>query len=71
MNDIIVFSSDTKKHLTHLNEILDFLKKSKVILAFKKCHFAYSNIKALNHYVFKLKMSTLKKNQSDKKIEVF
>ena len=61
MNDIIVFSSDTKKHLTHLNEILNLLKKSEIILVLKKCHCAYLSIKTLNHYVFKLKMSILEK----------
>ena len=72
MNDIIVFSSNTKKHLTHLNEILNFLKKSEMILAFKKCHFAYSSIKTLNHYVFKLKMSILKKKiKTIKKLKFF
>ena len=72
MNDIIVFSLNTKKHLTHLNEILNFLKKSEVILAFKKCHFAYSSIKTLNHYVFRLGMSILeKKIKTIKKLKFF
>ena len=59
MNDIIVFSADTQKHLTHLKEVLDLLEKSGVTLAFKKCRFAYSNIKVLGHYVFRLGMSIL------------
>ena len=71
MNDIIVFSFDTKKHLNHLNKVLNFLEKSEIILTLRKCHFAYLNIKTLDHYVFRLKMSTLKKNQNHKKTEIF
>ena len=40
--------------------ILEILNNSDVTLSLFKYHFAYSSIKALNHYVLRLKLSTLK-----------
>ena len=39
IDDIIVYSRILKKHLEHLNEVLNLLKKFEVTLSFKKCHF--------------------------------
>jgi hypothetical protein len=59
MNDIIVFSLSLKDHLTHLNDVLTLLKQFDVILSLNKCHFAYSSVKALEHHVSRLELSTL------------
>ena len=61
MNDIIVFSRTSNKHLHHLNEILRLLKNSEVTLFLKKNHFVYFNIKTLKHHVSKLKLNIFKK----------
>ena len=61
MNDIIIFSRNKKNHLKHVDEILNLLKKSSVILTLKKCHFAYLNIQALGHHVSKLELNIIEK----------
>ena len=61
MNDIIIYSKNSIDYLTYLNKILNLLKKSDVILFLIKCHFAYSNIKAFEHYVNRFDFNILKK----------
>ena len=61
MNDIIVYSKDKNQHLTHFEKILNLFQKSSVTLTLKKCHFVYSSIKILKHYVSKFELNTLKK----------
>ena len=61
MNDIIVYFKNSNQHLTHLKKMLNLLEKSDVILALKKCHFAYFNIKVLKHHVLKFELNILKK----------
>ena len=60
MNDIIIYFKISIDHFAHLNETLNLLKKSKMTLSFSKCHFVYSNIKTLKHYVNRLNLNTLK-----------
>ena len=59
VNDIIVFSRSKKEHLHHLDRILQLLKDSGVTLSIAKCHFGYLSIKALEHYVSRLGLSTI------------
>ena len=61
MNDVIIYSKNTDEHFFHVNEVLNLLKQFDVTLTFKKCHFEYFSIKALNHHVFRLKLNTLEK----------
>ena len=63
MNDIIVYFKNSDQHLTHLKKILNLLQKSDVTLTLKKCHFAYFNIKILEHHVSKFEFNTLKKKR--------
>ena len=61
MNDIIIYFKISTDYFVHLNEALNLLKKSKVTLSLSKCHFVYSSIKALKHYVNRFNLNTLKK----------
>ena len=61
MNDIIIYFKISTDHFVHLNEALNLLEKSKMTLSFSKCHFVYSNIKTLKHYVNRFDLNTFKK----------
>lgn len=63
INNIIIYSVNFDQHLFHFDEILYLLKRSEMILALKKCHFEYPNIKALNHHVFRLKLNIFEKKR--------
>lgn len=72
MNEIIIYSTNFKQYFAHFDKVLNFLKKSNVILILKKCHFGYFNIKAWNHHVFRLKLSIFKKkNKNHQSIAIF
>ena len=71
MNDIIIYFKISTDHFVHLNEALNLLKKSKMTLSFSKCHFAYSSIKTLKHYVNRFDLNTLKKNKYHSLFNVF
>ena len=64
MNDIIIYFKISTDHFAHLNETFNLLKKSKMTLSFSKCHFVYSSIKTLKHYVNRLDLNTLKKKSN-------
>lgn len=51
LDDIIVFSTTFKEHLTRLGVVLDRLKVANVRLKFSKCRFCADSVKYLGHQV--------------------
>ncbi len=51
LDDIVVFSQSTSKHLQHLKIILDRLQKENIILSPKKCKFGVGEVEFLGHLV--------------------
>ncbi|MBW0509086.1 hypothetical protein O181_048801 [Austropuccinia psidii MF-1] len=49
MYDIIVFSETWESHLTRLERVLQEIVQVIMKISLKKCHFAYSELKALGH----------------------
>jgi hypothetical protein len=51
LDDIVVFSQSTSKHLQHLKIVLDWLQKENIILSSKKCKFGVGEVEFLGHLV--------------------
>ncbi|MBW0560048.1 hypothetical protein O181_099763 [Austropuccinia psidii MF-1] len=51
IDDIIVCSETWDSHLTRLERVLQKIVQVNMKVSFKKCHFAYSELKALGHVV--------------------
>ncbi|MBW0571858.1 hypothetical protein O181_111573 [Austropuccinia psidii MF-1] len=51
IDDIIVCSETWENHLTRLERVLQKIVQVNMKISLKKCHFAYSEIKALRHVV--------------------
>ncbi|MBW0501458.1 hypothetical protein O181_041173 [Austropuccinia psidii MF-1] len=51
IDDIIVFSDTWENHLTRLERVLQKVVQVNMKLSLKKCHLAYSELKALGHFV--------------------
>ncbi|MBW0506044.1 hypothetical protein O181_045759 [Austropuccinia psidii MF-1] len=51
IDDIIIFSEAWESHLTGLERFFQKIVKVNMKISFKKCHFAYSELKALAHVV--------------------
>ncbi|MBW0551012.1 hypothetical protein O181_090727 [Austropuccinia psidii MF-1] len=51
IDDIIVFSETWDSHLKRLEKVLHKIVQVKMKISLKKCHFAYSELKALGHAV--------------------
>lgn len=61
IDNITIWSFSLNKYIQYLNQIFTLLKKSKMTLTFIKCHFAYFNIKTLEHYISRLRLNTIEK----------
>ncbi|MBW0587233.1 hypothetical protein O181_126948 [Austropuccinia psidii MF-1] len=51
IDDIIVFSDTWENHLKRLKRVLQKIVQINMKISLKKCHFAYSELKALGHVV--------------------
>ncbi|MBW0531500.1 hypothetical protein O181_071215 [Austropuccinia psidii MF-1] len=51
IDDIIIFSETWKNNLTRLERVLQKIAQVNMKISLKKCHFAYSELKALGHIV--------------------
>ena len=71
MNDIIIYFKISTNHFVHLNKTFNLLKKSEITLSFSKCHFAYSSIKTLKHYVNCFNLNNLKKTNIIRRLMFF
>ncbi|MBW0506832.1 hypothetical protein O181_046547 [Austropuccinia psidii MF-1] len=56
IDDIIVFSETWDSHLTRLERVLQKILQVRMKISLKKCHFAYSELKALGHVVSALSL---------------
>lgn len=52
-DDILVYSSDWKMHLGHLNKVLKVLQQHELVANQKKCHFAQLSMEYLGHLISK------------------
>ena len=50
-DDILVFSSNFTEHLQNLEQVFDKLRKAKLTLKSKKCHFAVDRVVYLSHVI--------------------
>ncbi|MBW0534359.1 hypothetical protein O181_074074 [Austropuccinia psidii MF-1] len=62
IDDIIVFLETWDSHLTRLEKVLQKIVQVNMRIVLKKCHFAYSELKALGHVVSGLRLGLDKKN---------
>ncbi|MBW0482048.1 hypothetical protein O181_021763 [Austropuccinia psidii MF-1] len=51
IDDIIIFSETWDSHLSRLERVLQEIVQVNMKISLKKCHFAYSELKALGHVV--------------------
>jgi hypothetical protein len=51
LDDILIFSSTKEKHLKHLREVLEILRKHKLYAKLKKCEFFKEQVEYLGHVV--------------------
>jgi hypothetical protein len=51
LDDILVYSRTKKKHLEHLDQVLQLLRKNKLFGKLKKCDFFKSEVEFLGHLV--------------------
>ncbi|MBW0529982.1 hypothetical protein O181_069697 [Austropuccinia psidii MF-1] len=51
IDDIIIFPDTWDSHLSRLERVLQKIVQVNMKISFKKCHFAYSELKALGHVV--------------------
>ncbi|MBW0529486.1 hypothetical protein O181_069201 [Austropuccinia psidii MF-1] len=58
IDNIIVCSKTWESHLTTLERVLQKIVQVNMKISFKKCHFAYSELKALGHVVSGLILGT-------------
>ncbi|MBW0538357.1 hypothetical protein O181_078072 [Austropuccinia psidii MF-1] len=56
IDDIIFFSETWENHLTRLERVLQKIVQVNMKISLKKCHFAYSELKALGHVVSRLSL---------------
>ncbi|MBW0504107.1 hypothetical protein O181_043822 [Austropuccinia psidii MF-1] len=62
IDDIIVCSETWESHLTRLEIVLQKIVQLNMKASLKKCHFAYSELKALGHVLSGLSLGIDKKN---------
>ncbi|MBW0589935.1 hypothetical protein O181_129650 [Austropuccinia psidii MF-1] len=56
IDDIIIFSETWDSHLSRLERVLQKIVQVNMKISLKKCHFAYSELKALGHFVYGLSL---------------
>ncbi|MBW0579106.1 hypothetical protein O181_118821 [Austropuccinia psidii MF-1] len=61
IDDVIIFSETWDSHLSRLERVLQKIVQVNMTISLKKCHFAYSELKALGHFVSGLSLSIDKK----------
>ncbi|MBW0567145.1 hypothetical protein O181_106860 [Austropuccinia psidii MF-1] len=62
IDDIIVCSETWENHLTRLERVLKKIVQVNMKISLEKCHFAYSELKALGHVVSQLSLG-IEKNK--------
>ncbi|MBW0545821.1 hypothetical protein O181_085536 [Austropuccinia psidii MF-1] len=62
IDDIIIFSETWDSHLSRLEGVLQKIVQVNMNISLKKCHFAYSELKALGHVVSGLSLG-IEKNK--------
>ena len=62
IDDILIHSPTFKKHLDHIEKVLDAIKKEGFRLKFKKCTFAASSVRYLGHIIGENTVTPLKDN---------
>ncbi|MBW0586869.1 hypothetical protein O181_126584 [Austropuccinia psidii MF-1] len=60
IDDIIIFSETWESHLSRLERVLQKIVQVNMKISLKKCHFAYSKLKALGHVVSRLSLGIYK-----------
>ena len=60
IDDIVIFFTSLKKHLTHLRFIFSTLEKMNIYLLSQKSFLNYSSIQLLNQTIDTLKLTTIK-----------
>ena len=71
VDDVIIYFLSLKQHIHHIDRVFSLLKNNDIIFSLIKCYFAYSSIKVLNHYVFRLNFNTAKKKITTIKNMIF
>ena len=51
LDDVIVFSKDTKEHVAHVDQVLTLLRQARVSLKLKKCEFFQPKVDYLGHVI--------------------
>jgi len=58
IDDIVVYSRSYEEHITHLDKVLEAIKKAGITLSPNKCHLFYGSILLLGHKVSCLGLSS-------------
>ncbi|MBW0539578.1 hypothetical protein O181_079293 [Austropuccinia psidii MF-1] len=69
IDDIIARSETWESHLTRLKRVLQKIDQVNMKISLKKCHFAYSELKALGHVVSRLSLGIETKKSSSSTTE--
>ena len=59
IDNIIIYFFSLNDYIKHVDDVLTFLKNSDITFSLFKCHFVYSSIQTLNHYVSRLDFNTI------------
>jgi len=51
LDDIVIFSNMWQEHLTHVTQVLETLRKNKVISNLQKCEFYKTSFQYLGHII--------------------
>lgn len=60
IDDMIIFLILLDNHVKYLDQVLELLEKSEIILSLSKYYFVYPSITALEHYILRLRLSIIK-----------
>ena len=62
LDDVIVFSKDTKEHVSHVDQVLTLLRQAGVSLKLKKCEFFQPRVDYLGHVITPGKLAVATEN---------